>query len=140
MRIGDDFYAIGDRCSHEDFSLSEGEVWADECELECPQHGSTFDLRTGAACTLPATKPVPVYAVELVATTSRWCCPMSLPIAVYGAVRRLCRGLAPGGRAEVVHGVDLEVRARRGARGDGAQRVGQEHPGPCPHGPARLPR
>ena len=65
VRIGDDFYAVGDRCSHEDFSLSEGEVWVDECELECPQHGSTFDLRTGAACTLPATKPVPVYAVEL---------------------------------------------------------------------------
>src|SRR5579863_994189 len=66
VRIEDDFYAIGDRCSHEDYSLSEGEVWADECELECPQHGSTFDLRTGEACTLPATKPVPVFDVELV--------------------------------------------------------------------------
>jgi 3-phenylpropionate/trans-cinnamate dioxygenase ferredoxin component len=63
VRIGDDFYAVGDRCSHEDYSLSEGEVWVDECEIECPQHGSTFDLRTGAACTLPATKPVPVYDV-----------------------------------------------------------------------------
>jgi 3-phenylpropionate/trans-cinnamate dioxygenase ferredoxin subunit len=65
VRIEDDFYAIGDRCSHEDYSLSEGEVWADECELECPQHGSTFDLRTGEACSLPATKPVPVYEVEV---------------------------------------------------------------------------
>ena len=37
VRIGDDFYAIGDRCSHEDYSLSEGEVWVDECEIECPQ-------------------------------------------------------------------------------------------------------
>ncbi len=63
VRIGDDFYAVDDRCSHEDYSLSEGEVWEDECELECPQHGSTFDLRTGAACTLPATKPVLVYDV-----------------------------------------------------------------------------
>jgi 3-phenylpropionate/trans-cinnamate dioxygenase ferredoxin subunit len=65
VRLGDDFYAIGDRCSHEDYSLSEGEVWADECELECPRHGSTFDLRTGEPCSLPATKPVPVYEVQL---------------------------------------------------------------------------
>lgn len=65
VRIGDDFYAIGDRCSHEDFSLAEGEVWAEEREIECPRHGSTFDLRTGEACSLPATKPVPVYGVEL---------------------------------------------------------------------------
>jgi 3-phenylpropionate/trans-cinnamate dioxygenase ferredoxin subunit len=63
VRIEDDFYAIGDRCSHEDFSLAEGEVWPDERELECAKHGSTFDLRTGAPCSLPATKPVPVYDV-----------------------------------------------------------------------------
>ncbi|MHB8220282.1 MAG: non-heme iron oxygenase ferredoxin subunit [Acidimicrobiales bacterium] len=62
-RVGDEFFAVGDRCSHENYSLSDGEVWADECEIECPQHGSTFSLRTGAACTLPATQPVPVYAV-----------------------------------------------------------------------------
>ena len=63
VRIGDEFLAVGDRCSHEDYSLSEGEVWAEECEIECPQHGSMFDLRTGEARTLPATKPVPVYPV-----------------------------------------------------------------------------
>jgi 3-phenylpropionate/trans-cinnamate dioxygenase ferredoxin subunit len=63
VRIGDDFYAIGDRCSHEDFSLADGEVWPAECEIECAKHGSTFDLRTGAPCSLPATKPVPVYEV-----------------------------------------------------------------------------
>jgi 3-phenylpropionate/trans-cinnamate dioxygenase ferredoxin subunit len=66
VRIGDDFYAIGDRCSHEDFSLAEGEVWVDECELECARHGSTFDLRTGQPCSLPATKSVPVYDVDVV--------------------------------------------------------------------------
>ena len=53
VRIGDDFYAVGDRCSHEDFSLAEGEVWADECEIECAKHGSTFDLRTGDALLPP---------------------------------------------------------------------------------------
>jgi 3-phenylpropionate/trans-cinnamate dioxygenase ferredoxin component len=63
VRIGDDWYAIGDECSHEDYSLSEGDVWEEECEIECPKHGSTFDLRTGEPQTLPATKPVPVYAV-----------------------------------------------------------------------------
>ena len=41
------WYAIGDECSHADFSLAEGDVWADECEIECPKHGSTFSLTTG---------------------------------------------------------------------------------------------
>ncbi len=65
VHIGDDFYAIGDRCSHEDYSLAEGEVWPEECEIECSKHGSTFDLRTGDPCSLPATKPVPVYEVTV---------------------------------------------------------------------------
>jgi 3-phenylpropionate/trans-cinnamate dioxygenase ferredoxin subunit len=61
VRIGDAFYAVGDRCSHEDYSLADGDVWPDECELECAKHGSTFDLRTGQPCSLPATQAVPVY-------------------------------------------------------------------------------
>ena len=65
VRIGDDFYAIGDRCSHADFSLSEGEVWPDEREIECWKHGSTFSLLTGEPQTLPATLPVPVYTVRV---------------------------------------------------------------------------
>jgi 3-phenylpropionate/trans-cinnamate dioxygenase ferredoxin component len=65
VRCGDEVYAIGDVCSHANVSLSEGEVWADERELECPKHGSTFDLKTGEPVTLPATQPVPVYAVEV---------------------------------------------------------------------------
>jgi 3-phenylpropionate/trans-cinnamate dioxygenase ferredoxin subunit len=65
VRIGDDYYAVGDRCSHEDFSLADGEVWPDECEIECAKHGSTFDLRTGQPCSLPATRPVPVYQLAL---------------------------------------------------------------------------
>ena len=63
VRIGDDFYALGDRCSHADYSLSEGDVWEDEREIECPKHGSTFSLESGKPQTLPATKPVPVYRV-----------------------------------------------------------------------------
>ncbi|MCU1426400.1 MAG: ferredoxin subunit of nitrite reductase and ring-hydroxylating dioxygenase [Actinomycetia bacterium] len=65
VRIGDDFYAIADRCSHEDYSLSEGEVWEEEREIECPKHGSTFSLITGDPQTLPATRPVPVYEVRV---------------------------------------------------------------------------
>ncbi len=65
VRIDDDFYAIGDTCSHEDYSLSEGEVLVDECEIECWKHGSMFDLRTGEPRSLPATKPVPVYGVKV---------------------------------------------------------------------------
>jgi 3-phenylpropionate/trans-cinnamate dioxygenase ferredoxin component len=64
VRIGDDFYALGDRCSHADFSLSEGEVLADDLEIECWKHGSTFSLTTGEPQSLPAVKPVPVYAVR----------------------------------------------------------------------------
>ena len=65
VRIGDDFYVIGDECSHEDYSLSEGDVWEDEREIECPQHGSTFSLETGEPQTLPATQPVPTYQVRV---------------------------------------------------------------------------
>ena len=65
VRIGDDWYAINDECSHEDYSLSEGDVWEDECEIECPKHGSTFSLETGEPQTLPATQPVPVYKVRV---------------------------------------------------------------------------
>jgi 3-phenylpropionate/trans-cinnamate dioxygenase ferredoxin subunit len=65
VRIDDVFYAVDDECSHEDSSLSEGEVWAAECEIECPRHGSMFDLRTGEPCSLPATQPVAVYEVEV---------------------------------------------------------------------------
>ena len=65
VRIGDEFHAVDDECSHEDYSLSEGEVWAEECQIECPRHGSTFDLVTGEACSLPATQPISVYPVEV---------------------------------------------------------------------------
>jgi 3-phenylpropionate/trans-cinnamate dioxygenase ferredoxin subunit len=65
VRIGDDFYAIADTCSHADESLSEGDVWPEERELECPKHGSTFSLLTGEPQTLPATRSVPVYDVSV---------------------------------------------------------------------------
>ncbi len=61
----DAWYVVDDECSHADFSLSEGDVWPDECEIECPKHGSTFSLVSGEARTLPATRPVAVYPVRI---------------------------------------------------------------------------
>lgn len=63
FRIGSDVYAIGDRCSHAEASLAEGDVF--DTEVECPRHGSAFDLETGEPHALPATKPVPVYDVKI---------------------------------------------------------------------------
>ncbi|MCY4102467.1 MAG: non-heme iron oxygenase ferredoxin subunit [bacterium] len=63
VRIGEEFFAIDDTCSHADYSLAEGDVDADECALECPAHGSLFDLRTGEALTLPAVVAVAAHDV-----------------------------------------------------------------------------
>lgn len=65
VRIGDDVYAIGDRCSHADFSLSEGDLNCKEKTLECWKHGSEFSLETGKPNVLPATRAVPVYDVVI---------------------------------------------------------------------------
>ena len=65
VRIGDDFYAIGDTCSHDNVSLSEGEVDPGDRHIECYKHGSRFSLETGEPDCLPATKPVPVYRVKV---------------------------------------------------------------------------
>lgn len=63
FRIEDSVYAIGDRCSHAEASLAEGEVY--DLEVECPRHGSEFNLLTGEPGALPATRPVPVYEVRI---------------------------------------------------------------------------
>ncbi len=63
FRVGDEVFALSDTCSHAEASLSEGEVFDDA--VECPLHGAAFDLRTGAALSLPATRPVSVYTVEV---------------------------------------------------------------------------
>jgi 3-phenylpropionate/trans-cinnamate dioxygenase ferredoxin component len=55
------FYAIADTCSHEESSLSEGFVEDDL--VDCPKHGSQFEIKTGKNLSLPATKPVAAYRV-----------------------------------------------------------------------------
>jgi 3-phenylpropionate/trans-cinnamate dioxygenase ferredoxin component len=66
VRIDDDVYAIGDTCTHQEISLSEGEVLCDDKTIECWKHGSAFSLVTGEPEALPATKPVPVYEARVV--------------------------------------------------------------------------
>ena len=61
IRIGEQVYVIGDTCTHQDISLSEGEVDVDTCHIECWKHGSSFSLLTGEPDVFPATRPVPVY-------------------------------------------------------------------------------
>ena len=65
VRIDDHVYAIGDKCSHADVSLSDGEVFCDTKEIECIRHASSFSLETGKPNTLPATQPVPVYVATV---------------------------------------------------------------------------
>ena len=56
-------YAIEDRCSHDDGPLAEGEFDEETCTVECPRHGSLFDLTTGKPKTLPAYVPVETFPV-----------------------------------------------------------------------------
>ena len=65
VRLDDAWFAIGDRCTHDNISLAEGEVHPDEREIECWKHGSCFSLETGEPNTLPATKAEPVYDVRI---------------------------------------------------------------------------
>jgi 3-phenylpropionate/trans-cinnamate dioxygenase ferredoxin subunit len=59
-------YAIEDRCSHDDGPLAEGEFDAATCTVECPRHGSLFDLTTGRPKTLPAYAPVRTFTTAVV--------------------------------------------------------------------------
>jgi 3-phenylpropionate/trans-cinnamate dioxygenase ferredoxin subunit len=56
-------YAIEDRCSHDDGPLAEGPFDESRCAVECPRHGSLFDLKTGKPLTLPAYEPVDTFTV-----------------------------------------------------------------------------
>jgi 3-phenylpropionate/trans-cinnamate dioxygenase ferredoxin subunit len=66
INLGEEgFRALGDICSHAHAHLHEGEVDADFGTIECPRHGSTFDLESGKPRSLPATSPVPTYTVKV---------------------------------------------------------------------------
>jgi 3-phenylpropionate/trans-cinnamate dioxygenase ferredoxin component len=58
-------YAIEDRCSHDDGPLAEGPFDLATCTIECPRHGSRFDLKTGKPLTLPAYAPVDTFSLVI---------------------------------------------------------------------------
>ena len=58
------FYCLDDRCSHAEASLSDGDLDIERCAIECPLHGSAFDLQSGNPITLPATEPVAAHEID----------------------------------------------------------------------------
>ena len=63
VKVGDEVFAVADTCTHSEASLSEGEVTGNK--IECWLHGAEFDLRTGAALTLPANISLATYSVKI---------------------------------------------------------------------------
>lgn len=65
FNVGGEFHALDDTCSHAQASLSDGDLDPERCLIECPLHGSAFDLRTGEPLSLPAVLPVRVHRIEV---------------------------------------------------------------------------
>lgn len=66
FKLEDGFYAIDDTCSHAQSSLAAGDVDLEDCTVECPYHGSLFEIKTGRVVSLPATRPVKTHPVRIV--------------------------------------------------------------------------
>ena len=64
--LNGEFFALEDRCSHDDGPLCEGDFECDEGVAICPRHGANIDIRSGRALTLPAVEPVATYPVRVV--------------------------------------------------------------------------
>ncbi len=65
LKNSGEIYVIEDTCSHQKYSLSEGEVDLEEMTVECPRHGAQFSLKTGEVLSLPATRPIKTYSAEI---------------------------------------------------------------------------
>jgi 3-phenylpropionate/trans-cinnamate dioxygenase ferredoxin subunit len=63
FNVGGEYFAIEDRCSHDDGPLAEGDFDPENLVVVCPRHGSEFDLRTGKPLSLPAYLPVEIFEV-----------------------------------------------------------------------------
>jgi nitrite reductase/ring-hydroxylating ferredoxin subunit len=64
-RIGDEYFALDDFCTHADALLDQGTLHADTCEVECPLHEGMFDLRTGQPTSEPVEDATIVFAVRI---------------------------------------------------------------------------
>ena len=63
--LGGEYYALEDRCSHDDGPLCEGDFDEDDGIAICPRHGANIDIRSGRALTLPAVEPVATFPVHV---------------------------------------------------------------------------
>jgi 3-phenylpropionate/trans-cinnamate dioxygenase ferredoxin subunit len=63
VRIGDEYFAVEDVCSHDGQPLTNGSL--KDCSIACPRHGARFDLRTGQPLCMPATEPISTFEVEV---------------------------------------------------------------------------
>ena len=65
FRVGDEVFAISDVCTHEETELHSGDFDCEDLEIECPLHGSKFNVQTGEVRILPATRPVATFDVKI---------------------------------------------------------------------------
>ena len=63
IRVGDQFFAIEDVCTHDGFPMTEGPL--EGTEITCPRHGARFDVTTGKALCFPAVEPVRTCEIEV---------------------------------------------------------------------------
>lgn len=63
IRVVDQYFAIEDVCTHDGQPLTDGCI--EEGAIVCPRHGARFDLQTGKALCMPATKPVRTFELEV---------------------------------------------------------------------------
>ncbi|MDA7977173.1 MAG: non-heme iron oxygenase ferredoxin subunit [Pirellulales bacterium] len=63
FHVDGQFYALDDVCTHDGGPLADGEL--DGCQIICPRHGARFDIKTGAALTMPATFPTQSHEVKI---------------------------------------------------------------------------
>ena len=63
LRVGDEFFAVEDVCTHDGQPLTDGPL--NGREIMCPRHGAKFDVSTGRALCMPATEPIETFAVEV---------------------------------------------------------------------------
>src|SRR5918999_2818246 len=63
INLDGEYHAISDTCTHQDASLSDGEICGDE--IECPLHGGAFEIRTGAPAAFPVVVPIETFAVRV---------------------------------------------------------------------------
>lgn len=63
FNVDGQYHCIDDVCTHDGGPLSDGEL--EGCQITCPRHGASFDIKTGEALTMPATQPTGCHEVKL---------------------------------------------------------------------------